>query len=558
MRKLGIILGLNFVLLAATSNGNAAQLVNSIPTELRLNWIFCLHYSNKKPICRDTALPLNLRLIDDEVRYQSFHKEFIISRELSESMIALWLQEVDDVDEVKVNGRVIGRTGRFPPDFETGYRQPRLYLIPSRLINYDQFNTIDIKTFSSRNIVSIRTKPPMLGDFLALSHRIQEEDHVFFMAITMLLLLTVFQIFYFIMVKSSRETVYLFLFLITMSLIAFARSQAPLHMGLDLSLIIKIEAFMYCAAMISIAMFLFKFFEIEVRKTHISGMFVIGFCGVVAIIWPITLQSRLLAEFNQSVLLILSLVISGSAVVIAIRKQRKYAWLVAATCLLSWLVMLYDAMMHSSLLANNQLTLKPELLPLTTASIGVIFALTITHKYWLFFKGATYDHLTGTLLRPAFFQRLSEEMQRSQRGTSMLLVAVVDIKQVKKISQNYGYSIGNHLLSVVSNSLTKVLRPFDLICRFSDEEFCIAAAITNRQDAESCIQRIYQELVNIQQPINEDIEILVDAKIGGVIYNPDQHLSVSQLLQDANYGLAKAKGDNKTNYLLIQNPTVTA
>ena len=144
-------------------------------------------------------------------------------------------------------------------------------------------------------------------------------------------------------------------------------------------------------------------------------------------------------------------------------------------------------------------------------------------------------------------------MQRCNRGEGMLLVAVIDIQQAKKISVNYGYSIGNHLLTTVSNSLTKVTRPYDLICRFSDEQFCVAAAITNEEYAEGNLQRIYEELMDIQQPINKDIELYVDARIGGVIYNPELHMSVSHIIQDANYALSKAGGSSQQYFLLRQN-----
>jgi len=58
--------------------------------------------------------------------------------------------------------------------------------------------------------------------------------------------------------------------------------------------------------------------------------------------------------------------------------------------------------------------------------------------------------------------------------------------------------------------------------------------------------------------VGTETELFIGAKLGGVIYNPDQHLSVSQLLQDANYGLAKAKSQKGKDYLLLNNPTVTA
>ena len=68
---------------------------------------------------------------------------------------------------------------------------------------------------------------------------------------------------------------------------------------------------------------------------------------------------------------------------------------------------------------------------------------------------------------------------------------------------------------------------------------------------------VYEELIEIQQPLENDVQLFIDTKVGGVIYNQEQHLSVSQLLQDANYALAKAKSQAAHNYLLIQNPIMS-
>ena len=212
--------------------------------------------------------------------------------------------------------------------------------------------------------------------------------------------------------------------------------------------------------------------------------------------------------------------------------------------------------MQSQFVLYSQLPNSPFILPLAAVVIGIGMSLAVTHKYWQFFKGATFDHLTGTLLRPAFFQRLSEELQRSQRDQSLLLVAVVHISQFKTLSADYGFSVGNNLLLKVSETLTRVLKPFDLICHLSEDEFCIAATSESREIAKQTIEKMHNDIVAIEHQIDKDSKVFVDVKIGGIIYNPDHHLSVSQLLQDANYGLAKVKNQNKSDYILLNNPTI--
>lgn len=57
------------------------------------------------------------------------------------------LGKIDDVDEAYVNGKLIGRSGCFPPEFKTAYIINRRYYIPSALINYDGNNVIAVRVY---------------------------------------------------------------------------------------------------------------------------------------------------------------------------------------------------------------------------------------------------------------------------------------------------------------------------------------------------------------------------------------------------------------------------
>jgi len=59
----------------------------------------------------------------------------------------LHLGYIDDVDEVFVNGKLIGFTGGFPPFFKTAYKAKREYLIPKEFINFNGENTIAVRVF---------------------------------------------------------------------------------------------------------------------------------------------------------------------------------------------------------------------------------------------------------------------------------------------------------------------------------------------------------------------------------------------------------------------------
>lgn len=56
---------------------------------------------------------------------------------------------IDDVDQVYLNGKLIGQTGSFPPNFSTAYNANRLYSIPESLLNKNGDNLLAIKVYDA-------------------------------------------------------------------------------------------------------------------------------------------------------------------------------------------------------------------------------------------------------------------------------------------------------------------------------------------------------------------------------------------------------------------------
>lgn len=71
--------------------------------------------------------------------------EFIFS--VANDYLFLKLGHIDDVDEVYLNGKLIGSSGKFPPLFETAYRNARVYPIPIECLNTKGKNTIAIRVY---------------------------------------------------------------------------------------------------------------------------------------------------------------------------------------------------------------------------------------------------------------------------------------------------------------------------------------------------------------------------------------------------------------------------
>jgi len=101
--------------------------------------------------------------------YAWYRKSVFISRSYKSINIYFSIGYIDDADEVYFNGRLIGRRGVFPPNYETAYNQFREYIIPPSFINFNGQNQIAIRVYDGQlaggivsGPVSIIGKDPFL------------------------------------------------------------------------------------------------------------------------------------------------------------------------------------------------------------------------------------------------------------------------------------------------------------------------------------------------------------------------------------------------------------
>ncbi len=79
--------------------------------------------------------------------YGWYRKVFEADETLNQENLLLRLGQIDDVDEVYLNGQLIGATGVFPPLVRTAYTVPRKYPLPSELLNKNGKNVIAVRVY---------------------------------------------------------------------------------------------------------------------------------------------------------------------------------------------------------------------------------------------------------------------------------------------------------------------------------------------------------------------------------------------------------------------------
>jgi diguanylate cyclase (GGDEF)-like protein len=102
------------------------------------------------------------------------------------------------------------------------------------------------------------------------------------------------------------------------------------------------------------------------------------------------------------------------------------------------------------------------------------------------------DPLTGLLNRRYLKQRLTEELNRSQRYKYSMSCLMVDIDDFKHYNDHNGHPAGDEALKTTAQTLKAALRAADVAFRYGGEEFCILLPQTNLADAGVIAERMRQ------------------------------------------------------------------
>ena len=79
--------------------------------------------------------------------YAWYRTDFLIEDNFSTMPLYLSLGYIDDVDEVYINGNLIGKTGSFPNNYTTAYNANRIYRIPKNILKTNGENSIAIRVY---------------------------------------------------------------------------------------------------------------------------------------------------------------------------------------------------------------------------------------------------------------------------------------------------------------------------------------------------------------------------------------------------------------------------
>ena len=154
-----------------------------------------------------------------------------------------------------------------------------------------------------------------------------------------------------------------------------------------------------------------------------------------------------------------------------------------------------------------------------------------------------HDALTGLPNRRLLMDRLEHVLQSRRRDEASVLY--LDIDDFKVVNDQLGHGVGDEVLNVVAERLTKVIRPGDTVARLSGDEFAIVLEDATDGNAPNLVATRLLEAV--ARPIDiHDHRLSLTLSVGIALASGT--LSADDLLRNADFAMYRAKSAGGAQY----------
>jgi diguanylate cyclase (GGDEF)-like protein len=158
------------------------------------------------------------------------------------------------------------------------------------------------------------------------------------------------------------------------------------------------------------------------------------------------------------------------------------------------------------------------------------------------------DPLTDLFNRRYFQERMTEEVDRSERHNLKCSLCIIDIDDFKLFNDSEGHPAGDDILIRLSKLINNSLRAIDVLARIGGEEFAVIMPQTDKDEAYFVAERIRNTVKqNLEYTWNHYPKKNITISIGVSTF-PVDGVEVKSLIWNADKALyrAKMRGKDKT------------
>lgn len=140
---------------------------------------------------------------------------------------------------------------------------------------------------------------------------------------------------------------------------------------------------------------------------------------------------------------------------------------------------------------------------------------------------ATMDELTGVPNRRAFDYISRQALSFCRRLNAAASMVFFDMKEFKKINDNFGHAEGDRALTIFANALLDVVRASDPVGRLGGDEFVALLIDADGEQAAQVILRLRQVLALRQ--VENHLPYALQFSFGVVDYDPERSDCVAEM-----------------------------
>lgn len=176
---------------------------------------------------------------------------------------------------------------------------------------------------------------------------------------------------------------------------------------------------------------------------------------------------------------------------------------------------------------------------------------------------AVTDGLTGLYNHRHFHERLSLELERSQRSGRPVSLLMIDVDHFKAYNDTYGHPAGDEILRQLSQVLSSERRANDVVARYGGEEFAVILVDASKFTAAKIAEKLREDVFAHEFPRRprQDVRDNREGRLtisAGVATFPDDALDPEALVAAADTALYAAKRSGRNRIVLAPVSSVTA
>jgi len=481
--------------------------------------------------------------------YAWYRFRFSLSPAARTRPLAFTCSQIRDVDEAFLDGVRVGGTGAFPPAYDKGTLQARLYELPATITSAAGPHVLAIRVYNAGPRGGGLTAAPYLDSLSGAFWRRTMFEAPLALVAAAIFSLGLFALFVFLRDRRQRE--FLLFFLLTAGVAAYFVSWLSLwsRLGVSLSFIFRANVALAFALSMLFVLFFHYFFVLTLLK-WMRFVLALQFAGMlVAFALP-----RVDDLYRVLPLCYATVIASGIRVVaVLVRKVRRrapYAVTVLVGFGFIFVATLRDMAQDFGLIPSG---VRTQYVGGAFLVFSVLFLSVVADRMARLRVAAATDPLTGLPNRTGLFDRIALELARSRRSNRAVALAVLDLDRFKDFNDRFGHLAGDRLLIAMGERLSESVRATDLAVRFGGEEFVLVLPEISRDEAIRCCERIREAVGHMRV---SGAEGGTTVSIGLAVHEPGSGPtpSAGALLRVADAALYRAKAQGRDRVSVAEGP----